>query len=604
MSRGWLLLCALTAALLMPHTARAGAACAAARAEERCDKNNAVCCDEPIWGIPHALTAISQLPSVRVIVYDPVSNSFAFVRPCKAVGGTGTCAKNMETLDRHRLALTVQKIRLLIMPYNPLDGDLTLDVTDGKGIEFAEIASTGAVTTTTTPAAATGAAGAKPASESPRPKTQKPPVTAQIRALDHGPSDPRQAAVGRVAANVTEYENTALPAVRRKLGEFHDKADCARDHLQDVALQVSIAFAECHFSLAQDRSLDAIISEANRRSDAIKNAAYNSCFQSGNTLDDDVQTLRGKSLEATAALDHLNTLLEARSSDLDYLTGQSAPPKFPGDWRGWMIAQKKDLDEDRTEVDQLIKEHQDVDKQVAQLRTDDASQRRALSSPARELQRRDYPPLENGGAKTFVIKRGKTVQIDGVKGKAATPTPVATLVLNSAPTYTLRFGTGVVVSGLRNPTFKVVDETGLNKTKAASDQTPDKTIEYSDRGKSEVLPALFVHHYWLRRSGLLTPTWFERLVPTFSLGIPLAKTDTLEQVLLGFDWELVPGVEINAGAHWAKRNSLIKGVAVGHPIPGTLDLSNVQETRFGASFYAGIVLNGDSFATFTGGQKK
>ena len=60
-------------------------------------------------GNPNARTAIGQLPTVRVVVFDPLSNSFAFVAPCEVT--TGTLDVNRDRMDARRLALTTQALQ-------------------------------------------------------------------------------------------------------------------------------------------------------------------------------------------------------------------------------------------------------------------------------------------------------------------------------------------------------------------------------------------------------------------------------------------------------------------------------------------------------------
>jgi|GEM_PF-3732779 len=620
MCRTLSVLCVLTALLqLSSSPARAadppcvkgaggnGAAC--------CGTNDTSCCGEDAklqrawWGKSRALTAIGRLPAERIVVFDPVSNSFAFVLPCNTPGdctADDRTFSNLQYLDRHRLALPVQKIRLLIMPYNPYDGDLTLDVTAGKGVEFAELAS--APTAAPAAAAAATATPAKEPSTSPRSSSTggKKAATAALvpkhtTAPAAAPKDPNVEIAKAVDANVMVYESKILGVlgVRSRLGELHGKADCAHDHLDVIALEVSRAFAARSFSLARDRSLVSIIREACERSKIVADTAYKSCFDAKNTLGDDVEKLKAISPDVSTGIEELSSLIEDRSSNLDKLVGVPAPSTYsPDDWKTWLRAQQKELADDRTEVGALQTEQKEVKQAIDKLLTDSAALDQALSSPARQIQRFEYPPLDNGESKTFTIKRGKTVKADGTR--TAVPSRINSLEIRSAPAYTVRFGTGVVVSALRNPTFKVADESGV----AGSMQPAGgKTILFDDRGNAEVLPALFVHHYWGRRSGLLTPTWFERLAPTFSLGIPLAKSDILQQVLFGLDWELVPGVELNAGVHWAKVNTLANNFSPGSFLPMGLDLSSVEQTRFRSAFYAGIVINGETFKSLTGGQK-
>ncbi len=239
---------------------------------------------------------------------------------------------------------------------------------------------------------------------------------------------------------------------------------------------------------------------------------------------------------------------------------------------------------------EVEKELKDLSAAIAVVRRGSDDFKRMMNSPAFTLQRSIYPPLASGESITFTITRSAVVGSDG-KAKL-TPKQTAVLEVRSAPVYTVRFGTGIVVSGLRDPSFKVGDD---------PKDSSMKIILFDDQGQNQVLPGLFIHHYWGRRSPLLLPSVFERFMPTFSLGIPVAKTDLLQQVLFGLDWELVPGLELNVGAHWGKVNGLNNGYHVGGPpVPQDLDVTTIQEKRFRTAFYAGIVLNGDTFSNFLG----
>jgi hypothetical protein len=192
--------------------------------------------------------------------------------------------------------------------------------------------------------------------------------------------------------------------------------------------------------------------------------------------------------------------------------------------------------------------------------------------------------------------------------------------LRSAPTDAVRFSTGVVRSGLRNPQFTTVDapdtsidpSTGNPVIDPATNKSPiAHEIVFSDQGNGTTLPGVFIHHYWTRRCALLQPTPLERWVPTLSLGLPLAKSAPLEQVMLGLDWELIPGVELNTGLHYGKANQLDKDfkdskgnpLAVGSIIPATLDITKLQSQHYTSALYFGISINTEAWTALLGNRQ-
>ena len=84
----------------------------------------------------------------------------------------------------------------------------------------------------------------------------------------------------------------------------------------------------------------------------------------------------------------------------------------------------------------------------------------------------------------------------------------------------------------------------------------ERRILFNDEGNGKVLPGLFLHHYWGRKSPLLRKTAFETFMPTISLGIPLSEANVFTQFLLGLDWEITTGFEVNVGYHFGKVNAL------------------------------------------------
>jgi hypothetical protein len=251
-------------------------------------------------------------------------------------------------------------------------------------------------------------------------------------------------------------------------------------------------------------------------------------------------------------------------------------------------------------------------KQADQIRTDLSARGKdrndllaSLNSAASQMQRFDYPPLKDGESVTFVIKRGT---VDDKTTRS--PGKANMIELRSAAADAMRFGLGLTVSGMRNPTFKVgpeedADANGSPFKDASGNPIKKKQLLYDNRNNGEVLPAAFIHHNWLRRSPYVTPTLFERFAPTFSLGIPLAKsTDTFDQIMLGLNWELVPGVDFNTGAHFASVTRLAKGHHVGEFNPVNVDTTNLTNKQFRPALYFGIVLNSDAFTTLSGNRKQ
>ncbi len=148
---------------------------------------------------PNAWTAVARLPAARFVVFDPVSNSFAFVSPCVPTGGKvlSSDEKNVERLDRRRLALTTQKISLLIMPYNPLNGVVTLISTLGTGTEIDETVKQDQSTTTNTSPANTAKSGKGTQTDKKTP-----------RASDTKPSDQHTAQAATGAGKVLQDVQT------------------------------------------------------------------------------------------------------------------------------------------------------------------------------------------------------------------------------------------------------------------------------------------------------------------------------------------------------------------------------------------------------------
>ena len=326
----------------------------------------------------------------------------------------------------------------------------------------------------------------------------------------------------------------------------------------------------------------------------MKSDVYQSCFDSKQPLEKDAKVLEEEFVKVNKSTGELETQTNRISQLVQQLAGTKAPASITAeDWKSRVAAYQQAVAALESHQEEIDAERNDLLSQVNNVRGGADDFKKILTSSAFQLQRRVYSPLASGESISFVFTRSEVKSSDGAT--TLVPKQSNTLEIRSAPVYAIRFGTGVVVSGLRDPSFKTADDPNNSKK---------KTILVDDEGQNQVLPAIFVHHYWGRRSPLLKATPFERFVPTLSLGIPLAKADVLQQVLFGLDWELMPGLDLNLGAHWGKVNALNSGYRVGGPeIPSTLDVTTIQKKRFRTAFYAGIVLNSDSFASFIGQQK-
>lgn len=596
---------------------------------------------DSLCGDQNGRTAIAQLPPVRIVVFDPLSNSFAFVAPCADLQRRSTndenrrrAAINADYLDRHRLALPTQKIRLLIMPYNPLDGDLALEVSSGQGIEFEPIPSQFTAPPRTTPAVAPATAPpvtappAKPAADEPKvaealekdvakqeqnrvreqvQKNETPTPPPAPQPGDQEASDYTLKLLGRVEELIDIYRrDVAIPA--DTIQHVITDTGCIGEHLADISVNISQAIArDTSFTLATDTTLSQVLAEAARRSRVIAEGQrfVEPCIEKnsyGVGVDEDLSVLRNALDKASAEVARAEAILRRLAESFALLATRTQPPLLTAtvrvpdaQWRAQLVNYQRT-------VASLEQYHQALVSRLTTARTEvgkvPAAYRellRAMNTPAAHVQRFNFPPLPNGESVTFTIRRGSATG-------GAIPARSNSLELRSAPAATIRFGAGLVASWLSNPTFKAGperDEVVDNKPTG----NKLKTILFDDESDGQVLPGVFVHHYWNRRSPLLLPTNFERFTPTFSLGIPLAKSEVFEQILLGLDWELVPGVELNVGLHFGKVAALADDYRVNQEILSTIDITTITQKRFDRSVYAGIVLNTESFNTLLGNRK-
>jgi hypothetical protein len=619
-------------------------------------------------GKPHGFGALSRLPSVRIVVYDPVSNSFGFVRSRAKGRVKDEDVFNQDYLDRERLALTTQKVRLLILPYNALTTHLTLTTSNGNGVEFKTLfsqpaasadkgtAAAAAAETANTTAPANAAKATVPGQLKAKAKTNFAAEQKDFRSalknslgfMDSITSSNQGAAASRDAFTASAQSlrvnlatvapktpgevladiDASFDVYRDKSVEIQSNIDavlsgihCLHDSLPKTQNEVTKGLAEVDntnlpdrehpFTLAYDRAFEDVLAEAQARHDKILSIASNSltgCLQDVDKsmlFEDQVGQLDIALDNAHRSMNLIGILLDKASDTLTNI--RSTPPKDgdvkADDWKETIDAYgetlkslktfhtgvQKRIDDARTAADALLSPHEDMVN--------------ALLGPAGWIQRFIYPPLEDGKSITFAIRR--TI-IDPKSTTTATVDETNSIELRSATSDLLRFSTGVVKSGFRNPTFKA------GPTESTTDSSGKTIMQhqilFDDENNGTTLMGVFVHHYWERRSPLLRPTLLERLVPTFSLGLPLAKSDLLEQVLLGLDWELIPGVELNVGGHFGKSARLVrsfdgKPLHVGDYVPATVDSTAVQSTHYASGVYFGISLNGDAFAALTGNRK-
>ena len=603
-------------------------------------------------GDPNAWTAINRLPAVRIVVFDPISNSFGYVTPClhdPSLKGKDDWDRSLDFLDRQRLALTTQKIRLLIMPYNPQDGDLTLEIHPGQGVEYEltpthpSAPATGAETTTSKPAIPTATPSEAPKSEKTNKvlaKTENAPSETEnanfskqldlhIQALLRGEYTSSEAfrnvtppkTTDRPTALLTELDKTInayrldqVGKIQKGLLAVRATSDCFDRYLKGLSTAVTAEMArdDDHFSVAGDIPMTALLAEIKHRSCIIANHQNDTptCDSSDKPFEEQIESLVQRLNGTRGDLNAGATMLDTLDSLFQQLDVESKPPTSKPAYTTdeWKLEKKAFKDT----IKQLHDVQDQLGKSADQLQTDVNAQPKArrdlfasLNSAASQIQRFDYPPLKDGESVSFVIKRGT---VDDKTTRS--PGKANMIELRSAAADAMRFGLGLTVSGMRNPTFKVgpeqdTDNNGTPFKDANGNPIKKKQLLYDDRGNAEVLPAAFIHHNWLRRSPYVTPTLFERFAPTFSLGIPLAKTtDTFDQLLLGLDWELVPGVDFSVGAHFASVTRLAAGHHVGEFNPVNVDTTNLTNKQFRPALYFGIVLNKDAFTTLSGNRKQ
>lgn len=561
--------------------------------------------DEDVRCNIHALTAIGRVPAVRIVVYDPVSNSFSYVDPCPR--------NNDQILrDRYHLALTTQKIRLLLLPYNAADGNLLLEVKTGTGAEFDLLPK--AALPAQTPATA----------EKPREATEAPPVASSG---DKTQTKAKADAAGRVAEtvaaadqgqlsrtwslNTQTLDNSTNPAGRLLLqlealiASYREATQQARDQSHAVADQaqcldafrtrmgsgVGQSFAQGDFTLAHDVSFDELERVARARAAALKtheDADPGCAKQKGQSFAATVEDARRQFTAARSSVETAGAILDRAAGTLASLEAQATIelPRYRGErfnkeaWEKQQQNYENGLKDLRAHHETLEKLRDDAGTLLDTVNTNFLTAMNAFNSAASQIQRFEFPPLHEDETISFIVRRtGVDAKETRVPGKANM------IELRSTPADLFRFGVGAAKTNVKDPSFRV----------AASDDGK-KHIVYDDAGNGSTVVAAFVHHNWTRRSPFLTPTWFERFMPTLSMGVPLTDTKALfDQLLVGFNWELTPGFDFVLGQHFKKVNTLIKGYEIGQVT--TLDTTDIQQKKFRNSWFFGVAMNTDLFTT-------
>lgn len=577
---------------------------------------------------PEAWTTMSRLPAVRMIVYDPVATSFTYVSVCPNEGHN---TDNLDYLDRRRLNLPTQKIRLLILPYNPADGEVVIETVDGNGIEIEETAAAA------TPPPPSPAQPTTPEEKKEEKKKEAEQVKEETKKKPSPPAPTEKtdaeslmSAVGATPVEVRmtrtfegwvdELEKTTteevpqpddllvrtehgFEAYYKKLDEdyqalnaLRSNLDCADRHVADVPRAIGLQLANPNlFTVAQDPTLCATMEEVLRRQNLIREKHYASCLGSTSleaAFEDDSTQLSKELLRLTGEFAQLDRAVRALSDNVQSMAGLSSSSSIPTQRRAAWLQQvrrfRQQVSDAREFQDVLDESLPEVGERLAGIHASYASLHKAQASRA-PLQRKNYKPLRNG--KSMMIKVKNRLP-DGHFSN-----PVAELEMMSAPAYNLRFGMGIIASGLGNPSFKA----GPDEIQA--DGTTKKRILFAEEENNQILPVITIHHYWGKRSPLLTGTWFERVMPSLTLGIPVAKANVLEQAIFGLTWDLTPGVDLSMGVHVGKVNALAEH-HVGDPIDPKLDVTTIQKKKYDQAFYFGVLLNSDLFGSLFNAQRK
>lgn len=600
----------------------------------------------PRCGNPDAWTAVSRMPPVRIAVYDPISNSFGYIAPCASdptLVDRRADAAAMEMADRYRLVLTTQKIRLLMMPYDPADGDLTLEVKPGQGVEFILVPAAAPAAKGTADTTQTAKTVKKPEDVPPSPQANDATNT-ELKSNKKSDANRNPGAIQDEIATVRKTMNVSALVQHSFSPQWIDefvRLDAAIKNYRDSALDIdsllrasvetptetledsvksAIATAmikinsgcktdkdeeECHpFSLAGDVRFDSVMAESERRTRIFSDAARTLAKH----VDGNEKEI-GSILNVRANFDSISTKLAQNSVLLDaidhlfVLTDVRA-----GSDNAW----KSEKEDYKSTIKKLHDLQASLEKRVADdgkalkdLRAHLTTDMAPISGPSTQIQRFDYPPLHDGESVIFAVHRSTAA--DGVKRQ---PGHANIIELRSTPVDVFRFGMGVVYSDLRNPSFKPgplvnkLDASGNPMRDTDNKIIQEKQIFFDDEGNGAPLIGAFIHNNWGRKSPFLTPTMQERFLPTISVGLPVvAKADhPFDQVLFGLNWELISGVDFSIGKHFGKVNALQHGYKVGDKVPANTDILLLQKKATDNSWYFGIVLNSDIFKTLTAGR--
>jgi hypothetical protein len=597
------------------------------------------------------LTAIARLPAVRIVVFDPLSNSFTFVTCPRTEEDEKDSAFNRDYLDRRRLALDTQKIRLLILPYNPLNGPLALRVSRDKGVsEFSSFSLGGQVAVPVkvsdnktadekkpeAPATAVSPEMKSPAQEmlsrslaktakqlvlQPSAQNRIETETSKIRAtIDSADQDWRPKArqgigelLGFPTGNATfkekakEKENEteaawllrsadlSLYAFARAEDESKVQLDlisvrsrCISSKILDISQELARDLALLStFQDSSDVALRDVVKAAADRKAAFESAAgsYKSCIDNAG-FEGDVKDCEESITKGLRSVTSQGQFIDQLDLIARRLQRTEIPEKVSEEnWADLQANLKESIDNLKERQAALLGRITDLRKEVDTRRKEYRDTRELLASPAMFIQRFPFSPLADDEVLHIVVAQGEAAKSLATLPDGALPTQPGktnSLEIRSAPTFTAQLGMGVFYSSLQNPDFKKVDG----------------NIGLASDGQKGVVPTLSIHHYWGRHSPLLRDTRFEFLAPTFSLGIPLAKSDILQEVLLGLNWELSSGIDLNVGLHYGPVKALNEKFKLGDPVPTGTEVGDLVKTHYDKAIYFGVILGRDIFEKF------
>jgi hypothetical protein len=146
-------------------------------------------------------------------------------------------------------------------------------------------------------------------------------------------------------------------------------------------------------------------------------------------------------------------------------------------------------------------------------------------------------------------------------------------------TYAYNLATGLVVSGIRRPTFVKV------QTVVAEKPVDDRYRTDTLPGSLTVKPVATLSFYLFRKLDIQVPvTWKERVVPAPTVGFSLSSPT--DDIFVGLSHELLRNTQLIYGFHWARVDELGPQSPVEEQLPTV-----TTDKHFKHKAYVGITLN-------------